>query len=106
MVMLYGVSFALHASLGFGVVFGFSPVDVPGIGVVPPYTVQATADGVAIVHRRADGTLLGVGQVPDVPALPGLTGQWSPDGASLVLQAGARAWLVTTPTWTTGGRDG
>jgi hypothetical protein len=68
--------------------------------------VQATGDGVAIVHRRADGTLLGVGRVPDVPVLAGLTGQWSPDGGSLVLQAGARAWLVTTPSWTTGGRDG
>lgn len=67
---------------------------------------QAEADGVVIARQRADGTILGLGWVPDVPAAAVTSGQWSPDGTSLVLQGGTQGWFVTARDWRVrGGRD-
>lgn len=68
---------------------------------------QVQGDHVVIVRQRADGTILGLGRVPDLPAAAVTSGQWAADGTSLVLQGGAQAWLITAADWRSeGGRDG
>lgn len=68
---------------------------------------QVAGDGVVIARQRADGTILGLGWVPNVSAATVTSGQWAMDGASLVLQGGAQGWLVTAADWrSAGGRDG
>jgi putative tricarboxylic transport membrane protein len=73
-----------NLSLGFGVVFQFAPVDVPGIGIVPlPMNIVLCVVGCLV--GTLIGVLPGVGPVASIAMLLPITFKFDPVGALIML---------------------